>query len=74
MAQNYYIFQDIFHVSEVSHQPIGLFSRSHERHTFLFEKVIIFTKRKEETVKHKQQQRREFYYYKSHLQVFQFLI
>ena len=48
----------------------SLLSRSKERYVFLYEKVIVFSKKKEEVVQQKNREKKsDSYVYKAHLQV-----
>ena len=56
--------QDPFQVSD----NMGRFSRLRERHVFLFEKVVIVSKKVEAPVQ-KRQKKNDTYVYKDHIQV-----
>jgi hypothetical protein len=60
--------QDPFQVWEESSTSRSLFSRAHERHIFLFEKMVIFSKKIEAPVQ-KREKKSDNYLYKGHLPV-----
>lgn len=61
--------QDRFHVSVLEPGPLT-FSRSREKHVFLFEKVIVLSKRVESVDTHARRGKKtEGYLYKEHLAV-----
>ena len=62
------LVQDPFHLWEKSAAGRSLFSRAHERHVFLFEKMIIFSK-KTEAASQKKDKKSDNYFYKGHLSV-----
>ena len=57
--------QDPFQVSD----NMGRFARLKERHVFLFEKVIIVSKKVEAPIQPKKQKKSDAYIYKDHIQV-----
>ena len=63
-----FFFQDPFQLWEKSAAGRSLFSRAHERHVFLFEKMIIFSK-KTEVASQKKDKKSDNYLYKAHLSV-----
>lgn len=65
---NFFFFQDPFQLWEKSAAGRSLFSRAHERHVFLFEKMIIFSKKIEAPVQ-KREKKSDNYLYKGHLPV-----
>ena len=64
-----HLSQDAFHVWESAGRTRDFFSRGKERHVFLFEKVIIISKKIEVTVQ-RRNKKSDTYIYKHHLQVF----
>ena len=48
----------------------GRFSRLRERHVFLFEKMVIVSKKVEASVQRKKQKKSDAYIYKDHIQVY----
>jgi hypothetical protein len=60
--------QDPFQVWEESSTSRSLFSRAHERHVFLFEKMVIFSKKIKAPVQ-KREKKSDNYLYKAHLPV-----
>ena len=65
---SYVSLQDPFQVWEESSTSRSLFSRAHERHVFLFEKMVIFSKKIEAPVQ-KREKKSDNYLYKGHLPV-----
>ena len=62
------LVQDPFQFWDKSAAGRSLFSRAHERHVFLFEKMVIFSK-KTETSSQKKDKKSDNYLYKGHLSV-----
>ena len=60
--------QDPFHVWESYGRTRDRFSRGKERHVFLYEKVIIFSKKIEAPVQHRDR-KSDSYIYKNHVEV-----
>ena len=54
---------------EESSTSRSLFSRARERHVFLFEKMVIFSKKIEAAAVQKREKKSDNYLYKGHLQV-----
>ena len=63
-----FLIQDPFQMLDKSAASRSLFSRAHERHVFLFEKMIIFSK-KTEAASQKKEKKSDNYHYKAHLSV-----
>ncbi|XP_019856098.1 PREDICTED: triple functional domain protein-like [Amphimedon queenslandica] len=67
VEQGRLLVHDPFQVWEMGHSR-NILSRSHERHVFLFEKVLIFSKKKEEQTQQKHKENKSnSYFYKNHL-------
>lgn len=62
------LVQDPFQFWDKSAAGRSLFSRAHERHVFLFEKMVIFSKKIEAPVQ-KREKKSDNYLYKAHLPV-----
>ena len=62
------LVQDPFQLWDKSAPGRSLFSRAHERHVFLFEKMVIFSK-KTEAASQKKDKKSDNYLYKGHLSV-----
>ena len=68
LAFSHKLVQDPFQVWEESSTSRSLFSRARERHVFLFEKMVIFSKKFEAPVQ-KREKKSDNYLYKGHLPV-----
>ena len=62
------LLQDPFYIWESSGRALDRFTRGKERHIFLYEKVIIFTKKIEAPVQHRER-KSDSYKYKNHVEV-----